>query len=193
MKNNDKGIITLPNILSLYRLFLAPILFLALSEGMQTLAILVFLLSGLSDLADGFLARWLDEVSDLGKVLDPIADKTTYLLALLGLLPQHPLLGILLIALATKEILCGIASLIAIRQTKRVRGAKLHGKVAGAMLFSTVLLHLLFPALPPLFTILALSLTLSALAISCVLYLIEHLSPLSGAKRNIVEDFIRRM
>ena len=193
MMAKEKGILTLPNILTLYRMILAPILYLALVEGMHSLAILVFLLSGASDLADGFLARRLGEISDLGKALDPIADKMTDFLLLLGLVSYYPRLKILLIALAVKETLCGIASLVAIHFSARVEGAKIHGKITGCILFCTLFLHLLFTDLPTSLSVTTIVLSLVALALSCILYLVGHLSAIPRARRNIVEDFIRRI
>ncbi len=193
MKNKETGIFTLPNILTLYRLFLAPILYLALIEEMHTLAIFVFLLSGASDLADGFLARRLGEVSDIGKILDPIADKATYILALLGLIAHSPSLLLLLIALVIKEVLCATTSLISIHHSTHIAGARIHGKIAGCVLFCTVLLHLIFPPLPLFLSMITLSLSITTLSISCILYLKEHLSVFPRSKRNIVEDFIRRL
>ena len=193
MQDKEREIFTLPNILTLYRLFLAPILYLSLVEGMHGLALFVFLLSGASDIADGFIARHLGEVSDLGKILDPIADKLTYFLALLGLIPEAPLLTLLLVALAVKEGVSLVSSLIAIRHSASIAGARIHGKIAGILLWSTVLLHLIFPSLPSLYTILSLSLTLTAMTVSFVLYLKEHLSTLPRGGRNIVEDFMRRL
>ncbi|MBR2612947.1 MAG: CDP-alcohol phosphatidyltransferase family protein [Clostridia bacterium] len=193
MMEKERGILTLPNILTLYRMLLAPILYLALIEGMHSLAILVFLLSGASDLADGFLARHLGEISSLGKALDPIADKMTDFLLLLGLISYYPILKILLIALAVKETACGIASLIAIHYTSRVEGAKIHGKITGCVLFCTLFLHLLFTDLPKSLSVTTTVLSLLALAVSCVLYLVRHISAVPRSKRNIVEDFIRRM
>ena len=193
MVHKGKDILTLPNILTLYRLFLAPILYLTLLEEMYGLSLFVFLLSGISDIADGYLARRFDEVSDLGKILDPIADKVTYILALLGLISRHTTLTILLIALCIKEGLCAITSLIAIRHSAHIRGARIHGKIAGAVLWSTVFLHLLLPDISHTFSIVTLSLSLVTLSVSFVCYLKEHLSTIPRANRNIVEDFIRRM
>lgn len=193
MQKKKGEILTLPNLLTLYRLLLAPILYLSLTEGMYALSVFVFLLSGASDIADGYLARRLNEVSDFGKIIDPIADKVTYFLALLGLISTHPVLKILLIALAIKEGVSIFTSLIAIRARSRVEGARLHGKIAGSVLWSTVLLHILLPRPIPTISAISLSLSLVTLAVSFVLYAKEHLSSVPRARRNIAEDFIRRM
>jgi cardiolipin synthase len=71
-------VMNLPNLVSLTRLLLSPLmLFLEFPQ-----AIALFILLALTDALDGFLARRLKQETDLGKVLDPLADKTLLLLAL---------------------------------------------------------------------------------------------------------------
>ena len=54
MKKIYSTIFTVPNLLTFYRLLLAPLLYLSLLEGMRDVCLLIFVLSGVSDLADGF-------------------------------------------------------------------------------------------------------------------------------------------
>ena len=193
MRHPERGIFTLPNLLTLYRLLLAPILYFTLTEGMLGLSVFVFLLSGASDLADGFFARTLGEVSDLGKILDPIADKVTYFLAILGLIPRARHLMLLLIALSIKEGVSMVSALISIGRHARIEGARMHGKITGALLFGTVLLHMLFPTPPVGLSTVTLCLCLLSMTLSFALYLKEHLSGAPQATRNIAQDFIRRL
>ena len=68
----------LPNAITALRIMLAPVatlLLLQSNTGSRLLAMAVFLLAALSDLADGAIARQRDEVTDFGKLVDPIADK----------------------------------------------------------------------------------------------------------------------
>lgn len=83
---------TLPNVLTLLRICLTPAFVVAFLGGKITLAWQLFLLAGLSDGVDGFLARVLDQRSEVGAVIDPLADKillvTSFtLLGVAGLLP----------------------------------------------------------------------------------------------------------
>lgn len=71
--------IGLPSILSLSRIFLLPALFLLLSSGYSQLFLIFYILIGSTDFWDGYLARKLHLVSDLGKVLDSIADLFFYI------------------------------------------------------------------------------------------------------------------
>jgi CDP-diacylglycerol--glycerol-3-phosphate 3-phosphatidyltransferase len=77
---------TFINILTLSRIFLAAVIFaLLISPDGYLFAMILFLLAGITDYFDGFLARKYNAVSPLGEVLDPIADKILILFVLFGL------------------------------------------------------------------------------------------------------------
>lgn len=79
---------TLPNLLSLFRIAIIPVLVYLLTfpdPASALLAAFVFLLGSLSDFFDGYLARRRRSVSDLGRILDPIADKLLIIAALIML------------------------------------------------------------------------------------------------------------
>ena len=67
--------LTIPNLLSLFRMGLVPLFIIAVLNGDSGKALVLFVVAGISDALDGALARWLDQQSLLGTYLDPIADK----------------------------------------------------------------------------------------------------------------------
>jgi CDP-diacylglycerol--glycerol-3-phosphate 3-phosphatidyltransferase len=80
--------LNLPNILTLTRILLVPVLVVALTEEIHngsTIAAIVFVIAALSDGLDGYLARSRQAVTTFGKVMDPIADKLLIAAALLSL------------------------------------------------------------------------------------------------------------
>ena len=82
----------LPNILTLLRILLVPVVILSLREGQYVSALVLFLLAGITDGLDGWIAKRFDCVSQLGTILDPVADKllissTFVMLVLLGDIP----------------------------------------------------------------------------------------------------------
>lgn len=77
MKGLFKGCWTIPNLLSLLRIVMVPIFAVLFYNGEFLWAVFVLFLSGLSDTLDGKIARRFNQVSPLGKILDPIADKIT--------------------------------------------------------------------------------------------------------------------
>src|SRR6266567_2273888 len=68
-------IVTVPNVLTVFRMVLIPVFVSLLFYQRFILALVVFLVAGLTDGLDGLLARRFDQTSQLGTVLDPIADK----------------------------------------------------------------------------------------------------------------------
>ena len=71
-------ILTIPNLMSLFRLCLIPlIVWLYHEKEMYGLAAFALVISGITDVADGIVARRFDMVSDFGKAFDPVADKLT--------------------------------------------------------------------------------------------------------------------
>ena len=69
------GIATIPNLLTFMRMALIPVFASLLFYGYSGWALIVFVIAGVSDGIDGFLARRFDQTSELGTILDPIADK----------------------------------------------------------------------------------------------------------------------
>jgi CDP-diacylglycerol--glycerol-3-phosphate 3-phosphatidyltransferase len=101
---------TIINILTLSRILLAAIIFMLLmtSEG-YLLALILFFLAGVTDYFDGYLARKYNAVSQLGEILDPIADKILILFVLFGLaisLSSY-LIGFIGAVIITREIWVG--------------------------------------------------------------------------------------
>lgn len=93
-KNNavSSRILTVPNILSLIRLGLVPVFLVLVIEGQDVLALATLVVSSATDYLDGLLARKLNQVSRLGQLLDPAADRlfifaTSLGLALRGVVP----------------------------------------------------------------------------------------------------------
>ncbi len=81
MKSNIKelfaGCLTIPNLLSVIRIALIPVFGVLYYQGNILWAVIVLFISGLTDFFDGKIARKFNQISALGKVLDPVADKLT--------------------------------------------------------------------------------------------------------------------
>lgn len=68
---------TIPNLISIIRIIIIPLFAVCFYKGQTIIAVVILALSGLSDLIDGKISRKYNQVSNLGKVLDPVADKLT--------------------------------------------------------------------------------------------------------------------
>lgn len=148
-KEAENRIITIPNLLSAFRLVLIPVFlwtYCIREEYLVTAGLL--LLSGLTDLADGFIARRFHMVSNLGKMLDPVADKLTQAVALGCLLTRFPAVWWLMAVLVIKEALMAAMGIFVIRRTGVVYSAAWHGKLAACILYAVILTHIVWYNIP---------------------------------------------
>lgn len=103
---------TVPNIISIMRLLLVPCVIYALLESATGWAFAGFILAGVSDGVDGFIARHFDQRSELGAYLDPMADKLLLVsvFVVLGLMGQLPLW--LVVLAVSRDVLIVLAVLL---------------------------------------------------------------------------------
>ena len=173
-------IITIPNILSFFRLCLIPLIlwqYVGAKNYFNALYLLV--LSGLTDIVDGIIARKFHMVSDLGKVLDPVADKLTQIAMLFCLVTRFPSMWIPLVLLLIKEIFAGITGLMMVKRGT-VIGADWHGKVTTVLLYGTMLVHLAWVNIPPVVSHILVILCTGMLLLSGTLYGVRNLRFLSS-------------
>lgn len=167
----ENRIITIPNILSVCRIIMIPVFIWAyICRKEYLLSFWILLLSGATDLADGFIARKFHMISNLGKALDPLADKLTQGAVLLCLGGRYPRMFFLAGLLIAKEIITGLMSLSAIRRTREVKSADWHGKITTCLLYFTMLLHIFWSGIPQTISILLTVLCVIAMVISFVMY-----------------------
>ena len=121
-------------------------------------------------------------VSNLGKALDPIADKVTQGAVLLCLGIRFPQMFFLAVLLAAKEITTGLMSLSAIRRTKEVKSADWHGKITTCLLYFTMLLHILWSDITQTASILLTALCIVMMVISFVMYFHRNITLLRSGE-----------
>ena len=98
-------VLTIPNLLSVIRLALIPlIVWLYVGKQAYSIAVIIILLSGATDIIDGAIARRFHMVSDLGKILDPVADKMTQGAVILCLALKYRWMRGLIVLFIIKEI-----------------------------------------------------------------------------------------
>ena len=133
----------IPNLLTLFRILLVPIFVILLIYGQTFYAFLTFIVAGVTDALDGFIARVFNQKTVLGAYLDPIADKlllvTSYIvLAIIDIIP--PWLAVLVIS-RDIFILIGVAVLFINHKSIEIRPTLL-GKVSTFMQLTTVVIAL---------------------------------------------------
>lgn len=142
-------ILTIPNVLSFFRLCLIPFIVWQYVGKQNYLAALWLLaLSGVTDIADGFIARRFDMVSDFGKAFDPVADKLTQIALLFCHIARFPMMWVPLLLLLVKESFAGATGLMMVRRGI-VIGADWHGKLTTALVYATMLVHLAWESITP--------------------------------------------
>lgn len=152
MSCSKKEIFSIPNLLSMVRLLLIPVFVIiyltADSDFDYHMAALVILLSGLTDFADGQIARRCNMITDFGKVLDPIADKLTQAAIVFCLMFRYQWMVLLVILLVVKELFMGICGLLLLRRGKKLDGAKWFGKLSTAVFYVAMFVLIVFVSLP---------------------------------------------
>lgn len=105
---------TVPNVISVMRLVLIPVFAVLMLQGQHAAALIVVALSSVSDWADGYIARRFNQVSELGKTLDPIADRC-FIVVTLGVFVVKDMIpwGLFTVVLARDLVMVVLVALIA--------------------------------------------------------------------------------
>jgi len=184
LKSWKTEIWSIPNLLSYLRLAMIPFICLLYKnqEYLGTAILVVF--SGITDLLDGYIARHYDMITDLGKIVDPIADKLTQLALVLLLLDRYPWFLSLVILLVTKELAMGVMGLVVVKTKKEVYGAIWCGKLATTVFYVVMVALLFFPNLPETIVSALVVFCMSMLILSLVVYTIHNFRLLQMHKEN---------
>jgi cardiolipin synthase len=105
--------INIPNIITLGRVILTPVIFWLLVSGNSEAAFIVFVCAGISDAVDGYLAKRFKLQTELGAYLDPLADKLLITSIYIALGVAHKLPSWLVIAVVSRDILIVVAVMLA--------------------------------------------------------------------------------
>lgn len=170
-------ILTIPNLLSLIRLMMIPVIvWLYCKKEDYVAAAAMIVLSGLTDIADSIIARKFHLVSDLGKILDPVADKLTQAALIFCLIAKFDWMLWLFILFAAKEITMGISGLVVIKKKDVVNSAQWFGKLSTVVLYTVMILLFLFPNTPETTANVMIVICAAVLLLSLVKYLRFHIS-----------------
>ena len=125
-------------------------------------------------LVDGKIARKFNQISALGKLLDPIADKLTQIVMLLCLVTRFHNMWLPLILLVVKEVFAGVTGLMMVRKGV-VLGANWHGKATTVLLYATMLIHLAWVNIPAAQSNILIGACTAMIILSGILYAIRNL------------------
>ena len=149
IKDWKKDLFTIPNMLSLFRLLLIPVYIViylnADNDIDHYIAGGILAVSCLTDMIDGQIARHFNMISNVGKILDPLADKLTQFALIICLAIKYPVLRLLMSLFVVKEIFQLVAGFLTLRKGKMLKGALISGKVSTAVLFVSLILLVMVP------------------------------------------------
>jgi len=121
--------LNLPNILSTFRIILIPLIAYCFSLDKFNIALILFILACVTDILDGYIARKYNLITDLGKILDPLADKGMQITVLASMAVYDLMPWLVVIVMLIKELMMFLGGIFLYRN-KVVVGANWYGKVA---------------------------------------------------------------
>ena len=147
-----KDIFTIPNILSYFRIALIPVFVILYTNGYShngtgyhIAAIITLLVSGVTDMLDGRIARKFDMITELGKIVDPLADYLTQFAVVVCLAIEYKLLIAVIALLVIKQLSMAVLGVVFMRKGKKLSGAQWYGKVTTVVFYVVMFVLLVAP------------------------------------------------
>jgi cardiolipin synthase len=180
-------ILTVPNALSFLRILLITPFMIFFLNGNYIWAASMIIISGLTDCVDGFLARKLHQVSEFGKLLDPVADKLTLLAVGVGICIVAPEVIPVMIILIIKDLLMMAGGSALIKNHIKPPQARWYGKL-GTILFyfsvCTIVVLKVANIEVPYLSILMLSVTAAAMIFALIKYFLLFMELIKNSDTN---------
>lgn len=147
-----REIFSIPNIMGYFRMVLIPVFcylfFTAETDRDYLVAAGIVLISTVTDFLDGLVARKCNMITELGKFIDPLADKLTHAALAVCLACRYPLMLLIVGIMLIKEGFMAVMGIIKLKDGKKLDGAMWFGKICTATLFLVMCILLLFPSMP---------------------------------------------
>ena len=164
-----------PNALSIVRLLLLPVFAYLFLNDLVYWSFAVLVLSGLTDLLDGIIARRFNQITPLGKILDPLADKVTQVAVVICLaLKYQPIIPLAVICFL-KESAQGIGGWLLLRRGVKPQGARWYGKVSTFVFYGVMTAIVVFPDMPEVLRLILVLIVAMLMIFAFVRYFMEYL------------------
>ena len=131
-----------PNILTIIRFFIIPFIIVFALQNNYIIAIIFLVISGITDVADGFIARKFNYITDFGKLMDPLADKCTQIATLLVLVIQEIIPVWILVVVVIKEVIL-VAGASFLYGKDLVVSSKWYGKISTVLFYVAIFCSML--------------------------------------------------
>ena len=172
---NKKDLFTIPNIIGYVRILLIPVFcwvyITAQISHDYLIAAGIVLFSSFTDLFDGMIARKFHQVTELGKVLDPVADKLTHGALAICLATRYPLMWVLIALMLVKEGYMAVMGIRFLKEEKMLNGAMWFGKICTATLFAGLFSLFFFYQMPRFAVNLLICIMMAVMVITLCLYI----------------------
>lgn len=152
----------LPNLLTIIRFILIPVFGYYLYIQNYYIAVTLFVLGGITDVLDGYIARKYNMVTPWGKVADPVADKLMQITALVMLTLQSKIPSVILIVVVAKEAFMVAGGIFLYKKDNFVVSAHWYGKVATVLFYLAIITAMFNVAFSKVFVTIAVLFTLFA-------------------------------
>ena len=189
-----KQIFSIPNILGYFRILLLPLIVwryvTADSIAEFHMAAVIIGISGITDFLDGFIARKFNMITNLGKIVDPVADKLTQAAIVFSLSFRFQWLIPVVVLFVIKEGFMGIMGVILLKKGKMLNGAKWFGKVSTAVLYVVMFILILAPNIQEQIANMLIVLSGFLLLMSFILYIPVYKKILSEAQFHVKKSSV---
>ena len=187
-KFSKRDLWQIPNILCYIRFMLIPVfvvLYIKAEYPKEYLrAAAVVLISGITDFLDGFIARKFDMITELGKLIDPVADKLTQASLIFVLVVKIRWMFLLLILFVILQLFLLIAGLVMLKKNARLNGAKWFGKVSTTVFYAVMLVLVSYPTLDENIANVLMLVCGAFLLLSLIMYIREYVLLYRKTKAN---------
>lgn len=134
----------IPNILSVIRIIMVPVFVYLFLSNRIVPSVMVFVLAGLTDVVDGYIARRFKYFSKLGLLLDPLADKLLQASAFVCLYIVKLIPVWMLVIYVTKELILGVGTLFLFKRRNNIQKSNVFGKFSSLMIFVAIIVLIIF-------------------------------------------------
>lgn len=185
---NKEKIFNIPNVLSLIRIILIPCFIITYFSGYYITSAAILLASGFTDVLDGFIARRFNLITNIGKILDPAADKLTQVAIWISLTIKFsdvPGMIIITVIFFLKELLMLIGGIKILKVNKPIASSKWFGKI-GTFIFYCVTIYII--AVTDVIDLKLMFLLVLAVAVYMLFAFLMYIPVYLNIKRSSVEN-----
>ncbi len=185
-----KEYFTIPNLMGYFRILLVPVFLWLFVKSEYTpgynvyywLMLVTIGVSGLTDFFDGRVARKFNQVTDWGKMLDPIADKITIGAIIVALAIKYPIVLAMVALYIVKEGYMSIVGMILLKKGQKIEGAMWYGKVCTFATYVIIIALLVFKEMPQMWVDILVFVNMAIMLFTFIMYIPYHVKKFKEAK-----------